>query len=44
MKFNEVRQYLVNVVLFGTKGLQTSEMLESNLCVRPVNVFPNFQY
>ena len=38
-------EYLVNVVLFGIKGLETSEMtvkLKSNLYVGRVNIGPNF--
>ena len=39
--------YLVNIVLFGLKDLQTSEMIvklksTSNLYVRPVNIFSYF--
>ena len=39
------RQYLVNVVLFGVKDLQTSEMtvnLNRNFYVGTVNIMPNF--
>ena len=44
---HRVRQYLLNVVLFGIKDLHTSEMtvkLKSNACVGPVNIFPNFSH
>ena len=43
--WNLLRQYLVNVVLFWTKDLWTSELtvkLKSNLYVGPVNIFSNF--
>ena len=39
------RQYLVNVVLFGIKDLETSEMiikLKSNMYIRPAIILPNF--
>ena len=43
--FHWVRQYLVNLVLFGIRDLVTSEMtikLKSSLYIRPVNIFPVF--
>ena len=46
-KIKQVREYFINVVLFGINDMQKYKMtakIKSNLYVRPVNIFPEFSH